>query len=272
MKRFARFLILALGSSGTPAAAQTPTSPTREMSYIARVSIVTTDPKGKVTSQPPVAARTVVRGDSARADVIEGMGDFRPGVFFLTYDGGHTLYIVYPEKRQYSVVQLDSMGDALAGALNRGVLKVKLDGVQARFERVAGHDSIGGFRTVQARITRSYRVTAQVVFLKKHISTRETFDLWLSPDLPSLPNPLGGMFMAIGDATSSADLVLRQRMAAINDSVGTTARLREVHHLVTGSETDATETVTTIETLDLAPARTDTIRFDLPAGYRKSDK
>jgi hypothetical protein len=264
-----RLIPLALGLGAGFAAAQTPT---REMAYTSRVSIVTTDPTGKATAQPPMAARTVVRGDSARADVTEGMGDFKPGVFFLTYDGGHTLYIVYPDKRRYSIVRLDSMGDALAGALNHGVLKVKLDSVQARFERVATHDSIGGFRTARARITRSYRVTAQLAFLKKRISTRETFDVWLSPDLARLPNPLGGMFMAIGDATSSADPVLRQRMAAIGDSVGTTARLREVHHLVTGSENDATETVTTIETLDLAPARTDGVHFDLPAGYRKSDK
>jgi len=90
--------------------------PTREMTYTCRVSVVTTDSKGKVTPQPTVVARTVVRGDSARADVLEGMGDFKPGTFFLTYDGGHTLYIVNPEKRQYSVVPLDSMGDAVAGA------------------------------------------------------------------------------------------------------------------------------------------------------------
>ena len=269
MKGLTRFLILALGPGVAPVAAQTPT---REMSYLCRVSVVTTDSKGKVTPQPTVVARTVVRGDSARADVIEGMGDFKPGVFFLTYDGGHTLYIVYPEKRQYSLVPLDSMGDAVAGAVNRGVFKVKLDDVQAGFERVATTDSIGGFRTEQVRISRSFRVTIKVVLVKKHIKMRETRDMWLSPDLPRLANPLGGMYMAIGDAMSRADPVLTSRMAAIDDSVGTATRLRVVHKLVTGDDDDPTETVTTIETLNLAPVRTDSVRFDLPAGYRKTDK
>jgi len=272
MKRLTPFLILAFGPGVTPAVAQTPTRPAREMSYICRVSIVTTDPKGKVTPQPTIVARTVVRGDSARADVIEGMGDFKPGVFFLTYDGGHTLYIVYPEKRQYSMVPLDSMGDRVAGAVNHGALKVKLDNVQAGFERVATNDSIGGFRTEQVRISRSFRVTLQVLLLKKHIQMRETRDMWLSPDLPRLPNPLGGMYLAIGDATSRADPVLTRRMAAINDSVGTATRLRVVHRLVTGNDDDPTATVTTIETLALAPARTDSVQFDLPAGFKRTDK
>jgi hypothetical protein len=246
--------------------------PTREMSYICRVSVVTTDSKGEVTPQPTIVARTVVRGDSARADVIAGMGDFKPGVFFLTHDGGHTLYIVNPEKRQYSVVPLDSMGDAVAGAVNRGAFKVKLDNVQAGFERVPAADSIGGFRTEQVRINRSFRVTLQVLLLKKRIQMRETRDMWLSPDLPRLPNPLGGMYLAIGDATSRADAVLTRKMAAIDDSVGTATRLRVVHRLVTGNEDDPTETVTTIETLDLAAARTDSVHFDLPAGFKRKDK
>jgi hypothetical protein len=72
-----------------PAAGQIPG---REMAYICRVSVVTTDSKGKVTSQPTVVARTVVRGDTARADVVEGVDGFKPRTFFLTYDGGHTLY------------------------------------------------------------------------------------------------------------------------------------------------------------------------------------
>ena len=253
----------------TAAAAQTPT---REMTYLCRVAVLTTDSKGKATPQPTVVARTFVRGDSARADVIEGVGDFKPGVFFLTYDGGHTLYIVYPEKRQYSVVPLDSMGDAVAGAVNRGALKMKLDNVQAGFERVPTSDSIGGFRTEQVRVTRSFRVTMQVLLIKKRIPMRETRDVWLSPDLPHLPNPLGGMYMAIGDAMSRADPVLTSRMATIDDSVGSATRLRVVHRLVTGNDDDPTETVTTIETLNLAPARTDSVRFDLPAGYRKTDK
>jgi hypothetical protein len=108
--------------------------------------------------------------------------------------------------------------------------------------------------------------------LKKHIQMRETRDMWLSPDLPRLPNPLGGMYLAIGDATSRADPVLTRRMAAINDSVGTATRLRVVHRLVTGNDDDPTATVTTIETLDLAPARTDSVRFDLPAGFKRTDK
>ena len=246
--------------------------PTREMTYTCRVSVVTTDSKGKVTPQPTVVARTVVRGDSARADIIEGTGDFKPGVFLLTHDGGHTLYIVNPEKRQYSVVPLDSMGDAVAGAVNRGVFKVKLDNVQAGFARLPTNDSIGGFRTEQVRISRSFRVTIKVVLVKKHIQMRETRDMWLSPDLPRLPNPLGGMYLAIGDATSRADAVLTRKMAAIDDSVGTATRLRVVHRLVTGNDDDPTETVTTIETLDLIPAQTDSVRFDLPAGFKRSDK
>lgn len=263
-------LIVSIAAVAGTAAAQTPT---RELAYTCRVSVVTTDPKGKIIPQPTIVARTVVRGDSARADVIEGMGDFRPGVFFLTYDGGHTLYIVYPEKRQYSVVPLDSMGDAVAGAVNRGALKIKLDNVQAGFERVTANDSmIGGFRTEHVSIIRSFRVTMRVLLLKKHISMRETRDMWLSPDLPRLPNPLGGMYMAIGDAMSRADPVLTRRMVAIDDSVGTATRLRVIHRLATGAADDATETVTTIETLDLAPARTDTVHFELPAGFRRTDK
>lgn len=261
--------LLSIGAGARLAAGQTAT---REMTYTCRVSVVTTDSKGKVTPQPTVVARTVVRGDSARADVIEGMGDFKPGVFFLTYDGGHTLYIVNPEKRQYSIAPLDSMGDRVAGAVNHGALKVRLDNVQAVFERLDTHDSIGGFQTEQVRITRSFRVTMQVLLLKKHIQMRETRDMWLSPALPRLPNPLGGMYMAIGDATSRADAVLTRKMAAIDDSVGTATRLRVVHRLVTGNDDDPTETVTTIETLDLVPAQTDAVRFDLPAGFKRSDK
>ena len=93
-----------------------------------------------------------------------------------------------------------------------------------------------------------------------------------APDLPRLANPLGGMYLAMGDATSRADSVLTRKMAAIDDSVGTATRLRVVHRLVTGDDDDPTETVTTIETLDLAPAQTDSVRFDLPAGYKRSDK
>lgn len=267
MRANAAVLILGFGAGAGTAAAQ---SPTREMTYTCRVSVVTTDSKGKVTPQPTIVAHTTVRGDSARADVIDGIGDFKPGVFFLTYDGGHTVYIVYPEKRQYSVVPLDSMGDAVAGAVNRGVFKVKLDKVQAGFERLATADSIGGFRTEQVRISRSFRVTIKVVLVKKHIEMRETRDMWLSPDLPRLANPLGGMYMAIGDAMSRADPILTRRMAAIDDSVGTATRLRVVHRLVTGDDDDPTETVTTIETLNLAPARTDSVRFDLPVSYRKT--
>ena len=257
--------------TATPGAAASQI-PVREMAYICRVSVVTTDSKGKVTPQPTIVARTLVRGDSARADIVEGVDDFKPGTFFLTYDGGHTLYIVNPEKRQYSVVPLDSMGDAIAGAVNRGAFKVRLDNVEAGFERVPTSDSIGGFRTEQVRISRSFRVTLKVLLIKKRIQMRETRDVWLSPDLPRLPNPLGGMYMAIGDAASRADPVLTRRMAAIDDSVGTATRLRVVHRLVTGNDDDPTETVTTIETLDLAPARTDSVQFDLPVGFKRKDK
>ena len=245
--------------------------PSQQLEYTCRVSMATTDAKGKVTPQPPIVARTVVRGDSARADIVEGMGDFKTGDSFLTYDGGKTLYIVSAAKRQYSVVPLDSMAAQLAGALGRSPVKLKADSSTAGFERGPA-DSVAGVLTDRVRVSRGFRLTIQALIFKKRIATRETLDLWLSRELGPMPNPVGALFMAMADAPSHANADLSRRMTAINDSVGTGAPLKVVHRLLTGTGDDVTTTVTTIEVSNLSVGRPNALRFEVPQGFRRVEK
>ncbi len=242
---------------------------TSTLAYTASVSVTTTDPRGKVTRQAPIVARTVVRGDSARADFREGMGDYRAGDVMLTHDGGKTIYVIKSQKRKYTVIDVNAMGPTLHDAISDGPLKLKADRITVGFERL-GSAPIAGYATRRVRVTRNFQLTMRMVLFKKRIPTHETLDLWLSEDLPRLPNPLGGLFLAVLDATARASDDLSRRMVAIDDSVGTGAPLKVVHRLLTGPEGDQVETVTTIEATDFGtPA--DNVSFEIPKGLRRDD-
>ena len=137
---------------------------------------------------------------------------------------------------------------------------------------MADRDSVAGMATERVRVTRGFRLTVQVLVFKKRIATRETLDLWLGRDLLTLPNPLGGLYMAIADAPSHANADLARRMTAINDSVGAGVPLKVVHRLVTGTGDDATSTVTTIEVSNLTTGHPNPLPFEIPPGFRRVDR
>ncbi len=248
-------------------------TPPRTASFVCSVTSVTTDRKGKQSSQPPIVARTVVHGDSARAEFTQASGDFHAGDYLLTVDGARTIYSVRVAKRSYSVIRPLEMGPTLAKSMRRGLIKIKADRAAAEFTRIPGDDTHDGRAVQHTQVRREFTIAAKVLLLTKHITTRETIDRWAAPSLTGLPNPLGDMFVAILESPSFVDETLARKAVAYRDSVGPAMPLRVVHRLHTGDPGKETQTVTTIETHEVAldiplPAT----RFALPAGFTESDK
>lgn len=245
----------------------------RSLTYTCRIAQAITGSDGRTRTKPSIVARTVVQGDSARADILEGLDDFAAGDVVLTHDGGRTVYVIRAARRSYTVVKVDSLGGQMATALRSGPIRGRAERATMSLTRL-GVDTLAGMAVDRARVVRSSELVIKALVITKRLPFSETIDLWLSPAHRGLPNPLGGLFLALLEAPARADSTLARKSQAVADSLAQAAPLRVVHRLESGTGKERTHTVTTIEITDLASRAPSAgaVGFQIPAGFKVSDK
>ena len=261
-----------------------PTQPVG-LQYTSSAVVTETDAAGRVTRSPALVGRTRALGPRARVDIVAGNDEIRTGDYLLTADGGRTITMVSPARREYRQLTPDTFGSRLAAEL-RGRASFSAASVQVeRPHPAASTPAVRGTRTVAhdpptsppmsppvscLRIARAFRLRVRVMLVRDvDLEVHETSDYWLHAALRHVPDPLASYLIADADAPAAADPTLAADTRAARQAAAGAFAVRWVHRTVTRHKSQRTETVTALEVGTVAPVPIDSGHFAVPPGFTR---
>lgn len=234
------------------------------VTYDVHVTERVIDPGGRRSERVLLVGRTSTQGARARVDISTGSDEIRAGDYLLTTDGGHTLTIVSPEARTYTVFTPGEVAARLAREL-KGRTRVS-DG----WIEVDSLDAEGKFTAERRRISRAFQMTLRVMLVRRVVlQVQETSDYTIDPGMTSVSNPVMTYLTAVAAAPARLDSTLGARLTSVEESLGGVLATRWEHRSVTREGSRSSETTTVMQTTGVArePMRGDS--FIIPAGFTK---
>lgn len=241
------------------------------VTYLGRVETVTTDPRGRISRAPVVVVRTTAAGEHARAEVIEGGQEWKPGMFVVTRDGGRRVALADPKRRTFQEFSPATLDLEAAEAHGKMRLEVRQAGVQVR-DLGPGEPMFGG-PTRRFRVSREIDATLRVLFLKPTLRVRETIDYWFAERFGNTANPAAAMLLALSSILPGIDPTFRaNHRAAVDQLPG----LNPIRVVQTSDSTDdkgrVTRSVTTLQIETPIAASASPASLALPADFRRASR
>jgi len=259
MSRLAPALVLAAVAvaATSPASAQQKAQPLRDYEYTFRV---------ENGDERPMTGTMRVSGDRGRIDV-DGA---KKGEFMLLGDGGRTLTIVHPDRREYEVSDAAAFEQIVGSALRKvgPIVSIKLEAAHVATDHLGDGGRVAGLPTRRLRMTQDFTVRVGALGFggdaERHVVTTE---YWASPGLTLMRNPLLGMIESAQAALVQGDTAYGRVVGGERDALleGATP-LRRV---VTAREKNGRTKTQTIEITSLHPWRADASVFEVPRGYER---
>lgn len=252
-----------------PALAAQQLAPPARVRYLTRVTSEETDAKGRTAAEPEILVRTVVHGDSARADYLQPGKAARPGDYLLTTDGGRTILEVSPGRRRYRRLVLAEMNARIAADAGA---RLTPTGWAAADSGVREGTPWMGHRTEHRTLVRQSRFTAKSLVFKVGVQLDETAEWETSAAQAAVPDPFGELARAEANAffvlDSAAARATREALAPWQGRL--VLRWQSVIRSDEGGKRSTATTRLQVEALEAVEPEPGL--FVLPAGYRLDDR
>jgi len=219
----------------------------------------------------PVSGTTWATGTRSRID-IDGQSDPQ---YILVDNAAHTVTLVYPDKKEYSVVS-DTTFQRLVGNVlaSLPVVNITLSDTQVSDTSLGGGETIAGHPTDRYQVTQAFTVSVgafgfQAVGMRQRVTTQ----YWMARDLTLPSNPLVTLLAQLTTVLAQNDREFAHRSAIALRPVTRGTPLRVVVHSETksGDKNEVTQKTQTLQVTSIAPATVDLSRFVLPEGYTQKD-
>lgn len=219
----------------------------------------------------PVSGTTVAAGTRSRIDM-DGRSDPQ---YILVDNAAHTVTLVYPERREYSVVT-DTTFQRLVGSVLAAlpVVSITLTDAQVSDTALGAGETIVGHPTDRYQVIQEFTVSFGALgFQAGGMHQRVTSEYWIARDLKLPANPLVTLLAQITTvlAQSDRDFAHKSAMALRPATRGTPLRVVVHSESKSGDKGEATSKTQTLQVTSIAPATVDLARFALPAGYTRKD-
>ena len=219
----------------------------------------------------PVSGTTWASGERSRID-IDGRSEPQ---YILVDNAAHTVTLVYPDRKEYSVVS-DTTFQRLVGTVlaSLPVVNITLSDTQVSDTAFGRGDMIAGHPTDRYQVTQAFTVSVgafgfQAVGMRQRVTT----EYWMARDLKLPSNPLVTLLAQLTTVLAQSDRDFAHRSAIALRPVVRGTPLRVVVHSESksGDKKEVTEKTQTLQVTSIAPASVDLSRFALPAGYTQKD-
>ena len=219
----------------------------------------------------PVSGTTWAAGTRSRID-LDGQSDPQ---YILVDNAAHSVTLVYPERREYSIVS-DTTFQRLVGTVlaSLPVVNITLSDTQVSDTVLGAGETIAGHPTSRYQVTQAFTVSVgafgfQAVGMRQRVTTQ----YWMARDLTLPSNPLVTFLAQLTTVLAQNDRDFAHRSAIALRPVARGTPLRVVVHSETksGDKNEVTQKTQTLQVTSIAPARVDLSRFALPAGYTQKD-
>jgi hypothetical protein len=209
-----------------------------------------------------------VAGDRARVEFHASDNPFaRSGTYFITKDGGRTLYLVDPEDKTYVQWSIEGMLGMLGGIMNGGLGPLlKIEFSDPKVEKLLDEDggTVVGRPTRHYRYRTSYALKVKVLGFGRVTDVVSEQDLWVTDRLQD--QGLGVWLRSEPPATGNANF---DKLAAAGREKLHGFPLKTVTVNTSTQKDKQTVTRSTMEVTDLSAATVPDERFELPAGYQE---
>lgn len=219
----------------------------------------------------PVSGTTWSAGTRSRID-LNGTSDPQ---FILVDNATHTVTLVYPERREYSVLS-DTGFQRLVGTVLAAlpVVSISLSDAQVSDTSLGAGETIAGHPTDRYQVVQEFTVTMGAFgFQAAGLHQRVTSEYWLARDLRLPANPLVTLLAQLTTVLAQNDRDFAHRSAAALRPATRRTPLRIVVHSESraGDKGEVTSRTQTLQVISIARAMVDLSRFAVPAGYTQKD-
>ena len=214
---------------------------------------------------------TIAAGDRTRID-FDSAADPQ---FVIVDNRAHTITLVYPDRREYSVVA-DTTFQRLVGSILSAlpVVSVQLTGASVTDTSLGAGEAVAGHPTARYQVVQEFTVSLGAFgFQAAGLHQRVTTEYWLARDLTLPANPLVTILSQVMTVLAQNDRDFAHRSAEALRPVAHGTPLRMVIHTETrsGDRGAATVKTTVLQVTSIARAAVDLARFEVPAGYTRKE-
>jgi hypothetical protein len=191
----------------------------------------------------------------------------KSGTYFITRDGGRTLYLVNPEDKTYFQWSIEGMLGMLGGIMNGGLgplLKIEFSDPKVEKLLEEGGGTVVGLPTRHYRYRTSYALKVKVLGFGRVTDVVSEQDLWVTDRLQD--QGLGIWLRNEPPATGNADF---DKLVAAGREKLHGFPLKSVTVNTSTQKDKQTITRSTMEVTDLSTAAVPEARFEIPAGYQE---
>lgn len=220
--------------------------------------------EGKGADAQSATVKAWVSGEKAKV-LFEATGNpmMEPGSYWLTTDGGKTLFLVNPKDKTYGKWDLDAMVQMAAGVTKMMNLEIKEGRVEKLEERPGG--TVAGLPTTYYKYRITYRQTMKFMMMSQDNRVEEIHEMWLAPEL--VEKALGVYLRKAPPRTVSEEF---NRLLELEYQKAQGIPLRSRIAVTTRDKKGATETsVVTMEVTALQVIPVPESTFVIPQGYKE---
>jgi hypothetical protein len=218
-----------------------------------------------------VSGTTEAAGTRSRID-LNGRSDPQ---YILVDNAAHRVTLIYPERREYSVVS-DTTFQRLVGSVLAAlpVVSITLTDAQVSSQALGAGETIAGHPTDRYQVVQEFTVSFGAFGIQAGaMHQRVTSEYWIARDLELPANPLVTLLAQITTvlAQNDRDFAHKSAVALRPATRGTPLRVVVHSESKSGDKGEVTSKTQTLQVTSIAPATVDVSRFALPAGYTQKD-
>ena len=247
--------------------------------YTFRMSSRNTDDKGTVKEDTPMLATVQVAGTRARIDFQDAGRDqqggmFGKGTYMIADRGSRMLILVDPKEKSYAEMPVDALGQAMGGMIGGmgKMFKIKVSNAKFTTQDLGAGETIGGFATRHYRVVHDYDMDMQMAWIKSNSTNHTEADYWINKEISALPNPIFEMFASVGSALMAGDAEFVRQVKEAMDKMFVGVPLKSVTRTTSvDKKGKKTESMSTMEMLNITRTAVPDAVFAIPAGYTKAE-
>lgn len=217
-----------------------------------------------------ITGTTQVAGTRARID-LDGRSDPQ---LILVDNASHTITLVYPAKREYSVIA-DTTFQRLVGSVLNALpaVTVRLSDATVTGTQLGAGEVVAGHPTSRYRLVQEFTVSLGAFGIQAaRLHQRVTTEYWMATDLTLPANPLITFLAQITTVLAQTDRDFAHRTAEELRPVARGTPLKIVVHSESQEEKGKTESKTqTLQVTSITRAQIDPAQFSVPDGYTRKD-
>lgn len=231
------------------------------------------DPGGKKPGNV-IHGTVQVSGGRARIDTDERKREGDEGYFLLS-DGGRTVHVVHPGKREYETHDADEFARVVGTALRAvgPVVRIKVEDARLDTTRLGAGGTVAGRATQRVQLNQRWTTSMRVLgFVKTGLGGSSMALYWTDPSLPLMRNPLFDIVSTSLLTLAATDESFMERADAARAALFRGSPLKaEVRTTITEDGGDDV-TILRYEVTKITVGPIDESRLMVPKGYNRTTK